>query len=282
MFGSYGIWSKILGPTFGIFFQGWVRSAIVLVILLPIAYFTNNLRKIDKEDYAWLLTTVIFGAFTQVPLYYAYVHSGIGISSVIFFAVFLLTSYVISWFFLHERVTTVKIVAFFLALIGLALPFSFSLKEFSLIALLAAGLNGIASGGEVTTSKKTTSKYSSMQVTILVWLGTLVTHLPLSLLTHEKQLPISFNGPWLAMFAYAITGIIGFTIVVEGFKYIEGSVGSLIGLMEIVFGILFGILFFHEHLTLSILFGASIILVAAALPALDEFYKSKKATQVKT
>lgn len=110
MFGSYGVWSKILGPEFGIYFQGWVRSAIVLVILLPIAYFTNNLRKMDREDYGWLFTTILFGIFTQAPLHYAYIHSGIGISTVIFFAIFLLTSYVISWFFLNEKVTTVKVI----------------------------------------------------------------------------------------------------------------------------------------------------------------------------
>lgn len=75
-------------------------------------------------------------------------------------------------------------------------------------------------------------------------IGILITHLPLSLLTHERQVPLALNHYWLAMFAYAITGIIGFTIVVEGFKHIEATAGSLIGLLEIVFGILFGILFF--------------------------------------
>lgn len=43
--------------------------------------------------------------------------------------------------------------------------------------ILAAG-NGIASGGEVSTTKKSTERFSSLQVGIYVWVGILVIHLP--------------------------------------------------------------------------------------------------------
>lgn len=267
LFASYGIWSKLLGLDFGIFYQGWVRSLIVLIILIPIAVITHQWGKIERKDYRWILIPVLFGAATQAPLYYAFVHAGIGISSVIFFTTFLLMSYAVGWL-LGEDITRVKVTSFLLALVGLVLTFGLSIKEFAILALLAAALNGVASGGEVSTTKKVTGRYSSLQISIFIWIGIVVTNLPASLLLGEPQLIPEFSAPWLAMLLYAVAGVIGFWAVVEGFKYIDASIGSLVGLFEIVFGIMFGVIFFSESVTPSIVVGSLLILVAAALPYL--------------
>lgn len=269
-FASYGVWSKLLGEGFGVFFQGWVRSAIVLAILIPIVYFTGNWKKMERKDWKWLSVPVLFGIFTQAPLYYAYIHAGIGIATVLFFAMFLLTSYIVGWFVVKEKMNYIKITSFLLAVLGLFITFGFSIKEFSLIALSMAAVNGVASGGEVATTKKVTNKYSSLQVTILIWVGILITHLIASLLVGEQQIIPAFDIHWLAMLGYVVTGIGGFWLVVEGFKFIDASIGGLIGLLEIVFGVLFGIMWFNEILTPAIAVGSIIILIAAALPSLKE------------
>jgi drug/metabolite transporter (DMT)-like permease len=69
-FGSYGVWSRSIGEDFGVFFQGWVRSALVLLALLPYAYFTKSFTTVRRADLKWLLTPVIFGIFTQAPIYW--------------------------------------------------------------------------------------------------------------------------------------------------------------------------------------------------------------------
>ncbi|MEK7133637.1 MAG: MBL fold metallo-hydrolase, partial [Patescibacteria group bacterium] len=38
MFGSYGVWSRLLGSSFGTFYQGWTRGLIIALILFPILY----------------------------------------------------------------------------------------------------------------------------------------------------------------------------------------------------------------------------------------------------
>lgn len=267
LFASYGIWSKLLGPDFGIFYQGWVRSVIVLLILVPIALLTRQWRPVLRPDIKWILIPVLFGAATQAPLYYAFVHAGIGISSVVFFTTFLLMSYAVGWL-LGEHITFVKIASFVIALVGLILTFGLSLQEFAIVALLAAALNGIASGGEVATTKKVTGRYSSLQISIFIWIGIVVTNLPASLLLGEPQLVPALNASWLAMLIYALAGVVGFWAVVEGFKYVDASIGSLIGLLEIIFGVLFGVIFFSEKVTVSVIIGSLLILGAVALPYL--------------
>ncbi len=267
-FASYGVWSRLLGHHFGIFYQGWVRSAIILIALLPILIMSKKFKPIARKDRKWFAITMIFTVFTQAPVYFAFNHLELGTATLIFYALFLITSYLIGWLFLSEKMTTVKILSSVLALIGLFLTFGLSLATFSVAAMLLAALNGIASGGEVATSKKSTQKYSSLQLTAYSWILILITHLPLSMITGEIQLTPTFNLEWFAMLGYAVSGLAGFWLVIEGFKHVDASIGSLIGLLEIPFSIFFGVILFHDRLTFPIIAGGLIIIMAGLLPDL--------------
>jgi drug/metabolite transporter (DMT)-like permease len=168
--------------------------------------------------------------------------------------------------FLSEKISFIKILSFFLSLVGLLLTFGFSLTVFSLSAMFLAAISGIASGGEIATSKKSTKRYSTLQLTTYSWILILVTHLPISLLCDEPQIPPAFNLEWLAMLGYAASGLGGFWLVIEGFKHVDASIGGLIGLLEIIFSFLFGTLLFDDPLTLPAIFGGAIIILAAVLP----------------
>lgn len=276
LFGSYGVWSKIIGSDFGIYYQGWVRSAIVLIILLPLVYFTKAYKRVERKDWKWFSVPVIFGVFTQAPLYYAYINADIGTSTLIFYSMFVITSYLVGWLLLKEQMSKLKIAAMVLSFIGLAFVFGFSIERFTVLALLMAALNGIASGGEVATTKKPTQKYSSLMVSIAVWIGILITHLPASLIAGETQWAPVVSEVWLAMFGFAVAGLLAFWLVVEGFKHVDASIGSLIGLFEIIFGIIYGAILFGEQLTTTVIIGAGIILVAAMLPDITEIISRKR------
>lgn len=265
-FGSYGVWSRLLGHDFAIFFQGWVRSALILIVLLPLMLLRKDNEPITGNSSKWFWVTMAFTVFTQVPLYFAFNHLALGTATLIFYAMFLITSYIVGWLFLGEHISHIKILSMVIALVGLFLTFGLSLATFSVAALLLALLNGIASGGEVATSKKSTQYYSSLQISTYSWLFILLTHLPISLALGENQLVPAFNMSWLAMVGYAATGLIGFWLVIEGFKYIDASIGGLIGLLEIIFSIIFGIVLFKDQLTASIVVGGVLIIFAAMLP----------------
>lgn len=274
-FGSYGVWSKFIGEDFGVFYQGWVRSAIVLLILIPIALYTRNFKPVTKKDLKWVLIPVLFGAATQAPLYYAFINMDIGTATLIFYSMYVITSYVVGKFFLGEKITPVKLASLLLAFVGLFLIFGISLQYFTFLALFMAALNGIASGGEVATTKKTTHKFSSLQIGIYVWAGILVTHLPLSLLFGETQIVPQFNFVWISMLAFALVGLAAFWLVIEGFKYVDASIGGLIGLFEIIAGIIFGIILFDEKLTPFVLLGGGIIILSAILPDLTTIIQNR-------
>lgn len=265
-FSLYGVWSRILGMGFGVFFQAWVRSLMILVILLPIAIARKELKPVKKEDRKWFLATMIFTVFTQAPLYFAFNRLPLGTATFIFYGFFLISCYAIGCFFLSEKITLIKISSFILSLFGLLLTFGLSFAQFSIWAMILAGLNGIASGGEIATSKKSIEKYSALHLSIYSWIFIFATHLPLSLLFGEKQFIPTWNVEWFVMLGYAASGLLGFWLIMEGFRYADASIGALIGLLEIVFAVFLGIFLFNDQISASVVFGGIIIIAAAVLP----------------
>lgn len=282
MFGSYGVWSKLLGDTFGAFYQGWSRALIILIVLLPILLLDKQIIPISRKDWGWLALFLFFTSITQAPIYYAFTHMDIGSATLLFFVSMLLTMYVVGILFLGEKLTKIKVISFILAGFGMYTVFSFSLVIFTLIAALMAVVNGIASGGEVSFSKKLSGTYSPLYLSWLSWLIILITNAPISFLLGEIQHVPSLDVVWLYQIGYTISSIFGFWLIIKGLKYIEAGLGGLIGLLEIVFSILFGIIIFNEQLTSKMVFGAILIVMAAALPHIHELLQKRKTTGFRT
>lgn len=278
MFGSYGIWSRLMGPEFGPFYQGWTRALIIVLIALPFLLSRRKIVRIERADRKWIVTFLIFTSLTQAPLYYAFNHMDIGSATLLFFVTMLLTMYVVGFLFLGERLSIVKAASFVLALAGMYLVFSFSLVTFTMFAAAAAVLNGIASGGEVSFSKKLSGNHSALYLTWLSWLIIFPTNGIVSLLIGEIQHIPSFHVVWLYQLGYVVASIVGFWAVIEGVKYVEASVGGLLGLLEIVFSITLGLLLFHEQLTPKTVLGGMVILIAAALPHFVDITKRRLRT----
>ncbi len=278
MFGSYGVWSRLIGDAMGSFFQGWTRALIILILIVPIVLIRKEFIKIKKEggDWLWLGVFLLFTSLTQAPIYYAFTHMDIGTASLLFFVSMFLTMNAVGYLFLGERMNVIKIISMGLAFMGMYLVFSFSLSVFALFAAVMAIVNGIASGGEVAFSKKLSNSYSPLYLSVLSWSIILVSNCIISLIIGESQVGISLSLPWFWQLCYSLVSLFAFWLVMLGFKYVDASIGSLIGLLEIVFSILFGMILFKESLTLSIALGGLLIIIAAALPSLQEFIAQRK------
>lgn len=265
-----------MGDSFEPFYQAWVRTILILLIMLPFMLIGKSFRKIDRKDWPQLGIYIAFCIFTQVPLYYAFNNAPIGTVQLIFYSAFVITAYIVGRVYLGEAITKIKLLSMALAFVGLAIVFGVSVIAFAPLGFALAALNGIASGGEVSSSKKISEKYSPALLVFWGWVFTLITHLPLSLLLGETQHMPQFNEAWLWLVIYAVVNTAAFWLVIEGFRSVDASIGSLIGLMEVVFSILFGILIFHESFTTAILVGSILIIAAAMLPDLITIIKHKR------
>ena len=275
MFGSYGMWSRLIGSSHGVFYPGWTRSLIICLILTPIVVYTKQVVAIKKEDYKWMVVFLGVTSLTQAPLFYAFNHMDIGTATLLFFVTMLLTMYSIGYLFLAEKLNKIKIASFFIAMIGLSIIFKSSIVTFSFFAAFMAVVNGVASGGEIAFSKKLSGKYSSLFLIWLSWIAITITNAIISLAIGEIQYIPQLSMYWMYQVLYAIAGILGFWLVVEGMKHVEASVGGLLGLLEIVFSLLFGFIVFHQGITPKVLMGGIFIIIAAAIPHIVDLVEYK-------
>ncbi len=281
MFGSYGVWAHLIGNAFGNFFQGWTRALLILLPLIPFALWKREIVNIKKEDRKWVIVFMFFTSLTQAPIFYAFNHMDIGSASLLFFVSVFLTMYIVGIIFFGEKITKTKIISSLLAILGMYLVFSFSISAFTLFAAVMAIVNGIASGGEVAFSKKLSDKYSPLYLMILSWAIILVSNGIISVAIGENQAVPEFTSPWFWQLCYSIASLLAFWLVIIGLKYIDVGIGAIIGLLEIVFSVLFGIFIFNEVLTFRVGIGAILIIAAAALPYLiDLFYRKEENKQV--
>ncbi len=270
LYGSYGIWSVLLGKDFGVFFQDYVRAIIVLLFLIPICILTKSWKKVEKENRKYFFLVAFFGSCVQVPVYYAYQHAGLGITSLVLFSFSLFASFLFGKLLFNERITAIKWIALICGCAGLFLIFYNSLGSYSLLALLMAGLGGVIFSAETAFSKLIPVKFSALQTSVVSWVFGIIICLPASLILGEKQIIPALDIHWLAMFIFAIAGLLAFYLVLEGYKKVDASVGGLISILEAVFGVTFGILLFKEVLTINMIFGSILILLAAALPHIEK------------
>jgi drug/metabolite transporter (DMT)-like permease len=156
--------------------------------------------------------------------------------------------------------------------------FSFSLSQFAWLAVCMALLNGVASGGEIAFSKKISSGYSPLFLTLLSWLIILISNGFISLILGEHQLMPALSSTWFWQVIYSLVSLFAFWFVIVGFKYVDATIGALLGLLEIVFSVIFAWVLFHEQPTLSIVCGGLLIIFAAALPNLHALWKQRKAS----
>src|SRR5437867_3757938 len=87
-YGSYGIWTRLMGDSFGPYMQAWIKSLLVILFLLPFAvYGKQRWQRIRwRQDKIWLIVWVFANWLIAGPLYYAMNHIGIGLATLVMYS----------------------------------------------------------------------------------------------------------------------------------------------------------------------------------------------------
>lgn len=267
-FGTYGIWSRLMGHTFGEFTQAWTRATLILIVLIPFALLTHQFKKIEQRDLKWFLIVALAGGFNQAPYYFGFQGLPIGTATLLFYVNLTLGAFLIGTLFFKEKLTSLHWLSLGIAVIGMGLVYTFTLGSDQLIPAILTSMAGLMGATTVVFSKKISHRYTEIQILSGTFLCMLITNLVFSFLVKEPLPPLEVSQAWLGQIGYCVAMVIANVSVVSGFKYVEPSIGGLIGLLEVFFGIVFGLLFFHEVLTLGGVIGTVMIVLAAGLPDL--------------
>lgn len=278
-FASYGIWTQLIGNFLGGYTASAIRSAIVLLLLVPIAIFYKKLEPIKwKQNWPYLLGMFFASLFVWGPLYFAVLNGGIGISLTINYACIVIGVFIFGWIFLGERFTKDKLVAAVLGIVGLIFIYAQSVTGIAGVALMAASVSGLAIAANTVLAKKLS--YKSTQSTIALWVTGVVANIVMMALLQESMPALGWRVEWLYLVAFAAASVIASWAFMHGLKLIDAGIAGILGLLEIVFSVAFGIIFFHERPGYMVFIGAIIIIVAASIPYIKEFRDSLKPLRI--
>lgn len=269
-FASYGVWSRLMQAGLGEFSQAWTRAAFLLPILIIVGALTKQFKSIKKADWRWFFLIGSMGALNQAPYYYAFAHLPVGLATLLFYSGLTLGGYIIGTLFFKEKLTKIKLISLGLALLGLMVMFGRDVNSILILPILASFIAGAMGATAVVFSKKLSSNYSELQIIMSYLVLMLPTNLILSKIFGENLPAISNFAVWLPAIGYALSLLFANLAVVAGFRYLEPSVGALIGLSEVVLAGVYGTFLFADKLTEVMMIGSAIVLLAIALPELTK------------
>lgn len=265
-YASYGIWSRLMASTFGDFSQAWTRYLILLIVVLIINWKWKIFKPIVKQDIPWLLAIAFAGGLNQAPYYFGFKHLDIGTAIMLFYTGLVTGGYIWGKFVFKEKITFKIFISLILGILGMLVIYKFDLKPNQIFPALMTILAGFMGSAGVILPKKTVGDYQEFQV--MTWylvVGFIVNGI-ISIFLKDSIPNITNIKPWLAQIGYSTAFLLANWVAIKGYKYFDASVASLLGLTEIIFGIIFGMILFGELLTTGMFYGALLIMVSAMLP----------------
>jgi drug/metabolite transporter (DMT)-like permease len=271
MYGLYAVFSRFINDYLGPFTQNYLRSFLIIGFFSIYILITNQRwEPIKKRDLKWLSIWTISGSVTVVLAFIVFNNMPISTAYFIFYSTMIITGFIVGAVLFKEKMNKAKIISIALLLVALLLiyklEFKLTLLPFILLSLLMGALIGLWN----TISKKVSSRFSVIQMTLMGAIVTSFISIVGSLIMHET-IPNINNGALIWVVAFGAAEILATLFVILGFKNLEAQIASTIMPLEIVFATLFGVVFFQEYLTFNMLIGGVLILFAGMLPSLWEF-----------
>jgi len=269
-YATYGIWTKLMGNFFDGFTATVFRSAIVVAVIFVIAIVSGQLEPLRLgKNWKYILGLIIASVLSWGPYYFAILTVGVGISLATQYAAIVIGMFFFGRIFASERFTKDKALSAVLGIVGIGLIFSPTLSGVGFLAVLGAFVSGLSGAATYVFSKKI--HYKSAQSTIICWATGIVGNAFMVAILGRTYPTFHFQVQWLYLVFFFFFSIIASWTCIKGLKLIDAGAAGILGLLELVFGVVFGILFFHEKLNTVELIGIVLIISAAAIPYFKDF-----------
>lgn len=266
LFGFYGILTRIVGFNIPLFFGSFMRNGFGILILLIVIAFAGGWKTIRPKDYIWIFFRSICGMVAFFGSFVPIMHLPIGTFYFISYTGITIGGYIIAKVMLNEAITFIKAVSLFLALVGLCFIYSINIESLNLWYVVFAFVGGFSASGWNIIAKKISHHYSALQLNLIDFITYTFYTFIISIILHEQWSLPAINSTWGAQLGIVLMFLVTGQLIIYGFKYLDAQIGSLVLLLEILFGTLFAFLFFREAVSLMTMVGGALIIIAIVLP----------------
>lgn len=253
-----GLFTRVVStdiPT-TVFWRAVIGCICVLFIFLA-------MRRPKRISEAWRFrlgeaVVALFSALGMTCFISAFFYTSIANVSFIYGAMPLVTM-LMAWLILHDAITPTAIVATLFSCLGASI-LVWGGQNFNDMLGIALALLATLFMASITISAKFFPETDAMKATYLSAFIAAVFMLPFATL-----FPVSLQDmAWLTLYGFVNIGL-GFGVYILGVARIPALAAALISLSEIPFAPVWAYLLFNEQLTLPIVIGGSLILLASVI-----------------
>lgn len=276
LFGIFGVLSRLIGYTLPVFYLAAFRSFTTAGILFVFLQQKHSFTYLTLHDGIWITLRSIGGMVGVVGFFIAVNAVPLGTSYFILYVGILITGFLLSKLMFHEKLDGIHYAALCCAILGLSFLYTVILEQSSIGYFLLLFASGIGAAVWNTFPKNITAAHSSESLAF--WdnfIGAILTFL-YSLFAGEQWVLPTVSAVWGYNLIFSILMVGTGQLIVYGFRHIDSHIGNIFMLGEVLFGVLFGYLFYNEIISVRAGIGGILIIFAMALPDIYELIRVKR------
>lgn len=275
IFGSFGIWIRLLNQELTAYQQIFLRNLIGFLLAAAIVIILKqkwSLRGV-KPFYVFLYATLF--PIAVVFFVFAMLNTRISTAIFAFYASSLLSSLIIGRIFFDDQISASKSFSLVLAFLGLGVlsyPFSLSTFNWGFVFGVISGIFDTITNGFRRLLSGKIDRFVLVATQMLG--GVVISIILISLVKQSILVPIStFTFAVAAIFGILLMSVSFLTLV--GFKNFDLNLGTIVISSELVFATIFAALVFKEYPTAKDLVGGLFIAVGIVVSNLNLFRNQK-------
>lgn len=265
IWGGSFIFMRVAAPEFGIYVLVAIRTVLATSVLLPILMMTGGVSQIFKH---WFPIALVGLANTAVPFVlfnYSSLHLEAGVNAILN-ATAPMFGALVAWLWLGDKLTPTAIAGLAIGFLGVTVISQQKLGEgdISFVPILTALLATTCYGIAASMMKRWLQGVRPLVVATGSQAMASIMLAPFALSTLPATMP-SANA-WLNAVALAILGTaIAYILYFKLIANVGPAKAISVAYMVPLFGIIWGVLFLQEHLSLQTIIGGVMILAGVAL-----------------
>ncbi len=276
IFGSFGIWIKLLSSELSNFQQIAYRNFIALFIAVLIVWYFKigiSLGRVDKKH---LIRFGISFPLSVIFFTYSFVVTKIVLGIFSFYVGSILFSLILGIYLFKEKIDTKKVISLIMVLVGLLffiLPVGIDKIDRGIVFGLVAGFfDAVANSYR----KYLSGKMHRILLTAIPLFGGLLISVILMLINKQPLIsPISTNGMIVGLVFGVLLFVVNYLTFV-GFSNFDLNLGTIVISSELFFASLFGYLVFNEIPLKNEVIGGVIIILAIVVSNINLINNDKK------
>lgn len=279
LWGSSFLFMRTATPEFGAFALVELRTAIAALCLLPVLLLARKLQDVIIHWKPILIIGMINTAIPFVLFSYATVYLGAGLGSILN-ATAPMFGAIIAFLWLKESLSGLAIMGLIAGFCGVVMislaraELDFTLAVLPVMAALSATC---AYGLAVCYTRKYMAKISVLAIAAGSQIFAAIALLPFAIATWPTTLPslnIWFQVVFLGIACTGVAYLLYFRLIAN----IGASKAITVAYLIPIFGVIWGVVFLDERVTLPLMIGAAMILVGVAMTT--GVFKRKKGAAV--